>query len=163
MQTSLEPAELRSAFSRFATGVTVVTYLFDRRPHGITVNSFTSVSLQPPLILVSIAHTAAAASRLTEGDFAINVLSEDQEDHALQFCGRQQDELEVKWNFPDRGAPELVGAVAVYQCTRRMVLPAGDHDLHIADVKSVSSSTTSRPLCFVNGKFTRLPTHSPQA
>ncbi|SFL24014.1 flavin reductase family protein [Geodermatophilus ruber] len=153
MARTLTAAELRGAFSRFATGVTVVTYEVEGEPRGFTVNSFTSVSLDPPLALVSVARTAAAASRLAGARFAINVLSEDQEALALQFCGRQQDDLEIGWRMTPGQAPELDDVVAAYQCSGWQVVSAGDHDLHVAEVLSVRVEPEKSPLLFINGKF----------
>jgi flavin reductase (DIM6/NTAB) family NADH-FMN oxidoreductase RutF len=154
MGSDLNAQELRSAFSRFATGVTVVTYEVDGEPRGFTVNSFTSVSLDPALALVSVGHEATAASRLPGARFAINVLSEQQEAYALQFCGRGQEGLEVAWVREEERAPELGHVVAVYQCQGWQVIPAGDHDLHVAEVLSVRVDHGLRPLLFVNGQFT---------
>ena len=85
--TSPEPRHLRSCLSRFVTGVAVVSYLADGEPRGVTVNSFTSVSMDPPLILVSLARTAKAACHLSEVPFTINVLKASQFDIAMQFAG----------------------------------------------------------------------------
>ncbi|MCU1604009.1 MAG: flavin reductase [Modestobacter sp.] len=154
MSSDLNAHELRSAFSRFATGVTVVTYEVDGSPRGFTVNSFTSVSLDPALALVSVAHGAAAASRLPGAKFAINVLGEHQQAHALQFCGREQEGLEIAWVREEGRAPELAHVVAAYQCSGWQVVPAGDHDLHVAEVHSVRVDHELRPLLFINGQFT---------
>jgi flavin reductase (DIM6/NTAB) family NADH-FMN oxidoreductase RutF len=150
---ALEPRELRMAFSRFATGVTVVTYEYEGEPRGVTVNSFTSVSLNPALALVSIGNQAATAGRLATGRFAINVLSEDQQAHALQFSGRQQAGLNIEWNRAAGLAPWLSGTVALYQCHSWRIIEAGDHDLHIGEVHSVSTDRDRRPLLFLDGRF----------
>src|SRR5699024_308796 len=146
MSDSLEPRTLRSAFGRFATGVTIVTYEYDGEPRGVTVNSFTSVSLDPALALVSIGKQAATAERMTSVPFAINVLCEDQQAHALQFSGRHQEDLRLKWNREPGQAPWLAGAAAVYQCTSWQVIDAGDHDLHIGQVQSVDVAHDRKPL-----------------
>ncbi|MEV7648211.1 flavin reductase family protein [Arthrobacter sp. NPDC089319] len=153
MNQILEPRELRTAFSRFATGVTVVTYEFEGEPRGVTVNSFTSVSLDPALALVSIGKQAATAERMAAGPFAINVLSEEQQAHALQFSGRQQAGLDIEWNRGPGLAPWLAGTVAVYQCAAWQIIDAGDHNLHIGEVKSVQTSSERNPLLFLDGRF----------
>jgi flavin reductase (DIM6/NTAB) family NADH-FMN oxidoreductase RutF len=98
-----EPRHLRSCLSRFVTGVAVVSYLADGEPRGVTVNSFTSVSMDPPLILVSLARTAKAACHLSEVPFTINVLKASQFDIAMQFAGRPRDGLRVAWKAPADG------------------------------------------------------------
>jgi flavin reductase (DIM6/NTAB) family NADH-FMN oxidoreductase RutF len=153
MNNVLEPRELRTAFSRFATGVTVVTYEFEGEPRGVTVNSFTSVSLDPALALVSIGKQAATAARMAAGLFAINVLSEDQQAHALQFSGRHQAGLDIGWNRGPGLAPWLSGTTAVYQCASWQTIDAGDHDLHIGEVQSVQTNSDLKPLLFLDGKF----------
>jgi flavin reductase (DIM6/NTAB) family NADH-FMN oxidoreductase RutF len=79
---------LRACFGKFATGVTVVTYRAGEEVRGVTMNSFTSVSLDPPLILLSVAKTARTSDALDRTDFAVNVLRVDQMDLALHFAGR---------------------------------------------------------------------------
>lgn len=157
MNELFDPRELRSAFGRFGTGVTVVTYEFEGEARGVTVNSFTSVSLEPALALVSIGKQAATAARMATGPFAINVLSEEQQGLALQFSGRHQNELTIEWNSRPGLAPWLSGTVAVYQCTPWQVIEAGDHDLHVGQVQSLEIDNGRRPLLFLDGKF--LPSH----
>src|SRR5215470_11320994 len=115
--TSLEPRHLRSCLSRFVTGVAVVSYVAGGEPRGVTVNSFTSVSMDPPLILVSLARTAKAAGPLSTVPFTINVLKASQLDIALQFAGRPRDGVQVAWK-PSTGdlAPVLAGALATFRC-----------------------------------------------
>jgi len=150
---ALEPRELRTAFSRFATGVTVVSYDFEGEPRGVTVNSFTSVSLDPALALVSIGKLAATSGRLAAGRFAINVLSEQQRALALQFSGRHQAGLDIEWKRATGLAPWLSGTVALYQCASWRIIEAGDHDLHIGEVQSVSTDSDRKPLLFLDGRF----------
>lgn len=151
--TPVDGRQLRTAFSRFATGVTVVTYEHEGQPRGLTLNSFTSVSLEPALALVSIAKRANAAQLLADR-FAVNVLSERQQAHALQFSGRPQDELEVGWRHEHGFAPELCDVVASFQCRTWQVVPAGDHDLYVGEVVGVRLEEDARPLLFLNGRFT---------
>jgi flavin reductase (DIM6/NTAB) family NADH-FMN oxidoreductase RutF len=125
-----EPRHLRSCLSRFVTGVAVVSYLADGEPRGVTVNSFTSVSMDPPLILVSLARTAKAACHLSEVPFTINVLKASQFDIAMQFAGRPRDGLRVAWQAPADGlAPVLNGALATFRCRPWQAYDGGDHVL----------------------------------
>jgi hypothetical protein len=101
-------ARLRSTLGRFATGVAVVTFDAGDGPRGVTVNSFTSVSLEPPLVLVSIAKTASAHDRLRDRAFCVNVLGAEQEPIARRFAGG---DAGVEPGFDERGdrAPRLAG------------------------------------------------------
>ncbi len=105
--TRPEPGHLRFCLSRFVTGVAVVSYVADGEPRGVTVNSFTSVSMDPPLILVSLARTAKAACHLSEVPFTINVLKASQFDIAMQFAGRPRDGL--RWPAARRTEGGLEG------------------------------------------------------
>lgn len=151
-------APLRAAFSRFATGVTIVTYEHDGAPRGLTVNSFTSVSMDPALALVSISKRSAAAGRLDD-QFAVNVLSERQHRQALQFSGRQQEDVEIVWRRIADGPPELCDVAASFRCRTWKVVPAGDHDLYLAEIASFRIDNAVRPLLFVDGRFTTANQH----
>lgn len=122
---------LRSAFGKFATGVCTVTYEHEGTERGITVNSFTSVSLEPPLILVSL-HRRTAAHDLLEGKpFTVNVLDAGQQDVAVHFAGRPH--LEIGWTQGGL-APRLSRSLAYFECTPWARYPAGDHSLLIGKV-----------------------------
>jgi flavin reductase (DIM6/NTAB) family NADH-FMN oxidoreductase RutF len=126
-------ARLRSTLGRFATGVAVVTFDAGDGPRGVTVNSFTSVSLDPPLVLVSIAKTASAHDRLRDRPFCVNVLGAEQEAIARHFAGG---EAAVEPRFderPDR-APRLAGALAHVDCEPWRAYDGGDHTLYLGEI-----------------------------
>jgi 3-hydroxy-9,10-secoandrosta-1,3,5(10)-triene-9,17-dione monooxygenase reductase component len=132
---------LRDAMSRFATGVTVVTTLgADGEPQGATANAFSSVSLDPPLILVCLAHTSHTLAALrTHGSFAINVLGSDHEELARSFA-RSGDE--AAWGDPEHlpgptGSPLLAGVHAAIDCRVFAVYPGGDHDIVVGHVQHI--------------------------
>jgi flavin reductase (DIM6/NTAB) family NADH-FMN oxidoreductase RutF len=130
---------LRDAMSRFATGVTVVTTLGpDGEPHGATANAFTSVSLDPPLILVCLAHTSNTLQALrVHGSFAVNVLSSEHEGLARSFA---RSGAEAAWDdhLPGpTGSPLLAGVHAAIDCTVFAVYPGGDHDIVVGEVQHV--------------------------
>jgi len=138
---SFTSAEFRAACALFPTGVTVVTRLMpDQKPHGITVSSFTSLSLHPPLVLVCIDLGASFLKALAEGEaFAINVLGEDQERLSIHFSkpheeGRFSD---VPWREGERGVPLLQGAVATFECELDRTVDAGDHRIIIGAVRRI--------------------------
>ncbi|MEA3574750.1 MULTISPECIES: flavin reductase family protein [Peribacillus] len=94
----MDGRELRNRFGKFPTGVTIVSWFDGKVQKGITVNSFTSVSLDPPLALVSIHKEAKASTSLKDKAFTINILSDEQESIAWQFAGSKQKILEIDWN-----------------------------------------------------------------
>lgn len=152
--TRPEPGHLRRCLSRFVTGVAVVSYVADGEPRGVTVNSFTSVSLDPPLILVSLARTAKAAGHLAEGPFTINVLKASQLDIALQFAGRPRAGLRVAWKASAGDlAPVLAGALATFRCRPWQAYDGGDHVLQLGQVAEADVSGEEEPLLFDRGRF----------
>ena len=109
-RTGHDPRTLRDALGCFATGVTVVTCVGDDgRPAGLTVNSFTSVSLDPPLLLVCLAKQAASAAPLTQADsFAVNVLQTGQQPASIRFATRDEDRFgTTPWSRGEGGAPPV--------------------------------------------------------
>jgi flavin reductase (DIM6/NTAB) family NADH-FMN oxidoreductase RutF len=132
---------LRDAMSRFATGVTVVTTLDDEgEPQGATVNAFTSVSLDPPLILVCLAHTSRTLGALrSHGSFAVNVLGSDHGELARSFAGPGD---EASFGDPEHlpgpsGSPLLAGVHAAIDCRVFAVYPGGDHDIVVGEVQHI--------------------------
>lgn len=133
----LDPRALRDAFGCFMTGVTVVTTKdASGRPLGYTANSFTSVSLDPPLLLVSIANSSANLEAFTTGaGLAVNILSEDQKDISTTFARRSEDRFaNVYWRNGPVGSPILAGVSAWFDCTLDRAIPAGDHTLLIGRI-----------------------------
>jgi flavin reductase (DIM6/NTAB) family NADH-FMN oxidoreductase RutF len=156
-----EPVDVdlfRRVCSRFATGVTIVTTSSpDDQPRGLTVNSFTSVSLDPPLVLVSIDTRNHIVSRFPEGaPFAINILSEDQEELSRRFAASLEDRFEgVSWRKGIGGEPIIDGAIACFECTVQRAVEAGDHTILIASVKNVRLAD-GEPLVFFDSDYRQL-------
>lgn len=156
--TEVSPLELRRACGQFATGVTVVTVRDGAGARGMTANSFTSVSLDPPLVLVSIdLRNRTHALLEANGRFAVNVLARDQQHWSDRFCGRLGD---VQGQFDDvphtpapGGLPIIDGALASFVCRVVAVHPAGDHSLFIGHVEAIASETGARPLLFFGGGY----------
>ncbi|GAA4845444.1 flavin reductase family protein [Saccharopolyspora rosea] len=121
----------RSCLGRFATGVTVVTFDGPGGRRGFTANSFTSVSMDPPLVLVAVARGARAHDELPGRPFAINVLGAEQQALALHFAGRPQ--VEPEW-IDDGTAPRLAGVLAHLECRPWRTYDGGDHSLHVGEV-----------------------------
>lgn len=154
--------ELRATLGRFATGVTVLTAGRDT-PRGMTANSFTSVSLEPPLILVCVVRTAAIHEAiLEEGAFAVSMLSGQQEDLARHFADRARPrgrrEFETVGTVPGRhtGTPLLTGAQAWLECGLAAVYDGGDHSIFLGSVLDIGREETDDPLLYFGGGFRRL-------
>lgn len=158
MHSHPDPRHLRNCFGQFATGVTVVTYEADGIPRGATVNSFTSVSLDPPLVLVSIAKSARTCTALERKAFAVNVLARDQCDLAMQFAGKPRDGVEIGWLDGDL-APRLNGALAWFECRPWCQYDGGDHVLFVGEVTHYDARP-AEPLVFHAGGFRCMETRA---
>jgi flavin reductase (DIM6/NTAB) family NADH-FMN oxidoreductase RutF len=155
--------ELRRIFGIFATGVTVVSCRVGQRTHGITVNSFTSLSLDPPLVLICVDRKAIAWEMIpAAGAFAINVLSEHQRLICDYFAKRlapdpENEFAEIPHDLGETGAPIISGALAVFECRMVQSYPGGDHDIFIGEVLHARILSHERPLLFHRGQFPKLP------
>jgi flavin reductase (DIM6/NTAB) family NADH-FMN oxidoreductase RutF len=150
--------EFRIALSRFVSGVTVVTALGkDDRPAGITVSAFSSVSLEPPLVLACIDKRASLHDCLTEGShFAINILAHDQEHLSRRFASKDQDRFDgAGYRGGAGGAPLLEGALACIECRVVHVYPGGDHTIVVGAVESASVAD-HKPLAYYRGGYAQL-------
>jgi flavin reductase (DIM6/NTAB) family NADH-FMN oxidoreductase RutF len=149
--------EFRNTLGRFATGVTVVTALEGGKTHGTTVNAFMSVSLEPPLVLVSLDNHSHMHRILTvAGRYAVSVLAEDQRSLSEHFAGRTVDDVQIR--FVTRvGASLLDGAVTYVVVRVSDVQPAGDYTLYIGVVEYFEYRDDRPPLLFYAGKYEQLP------
>jgi len=150
-----ERTAFRRALSRYPTGVTVVTACAaGGAAVGITVNSFASVSLHPPLILWSLGEDSAnAAAFLAAGRFAVNVLASDQEALARRFARSDAQQAEqAQFCEAREGVPVIGEALSIFECVREAVHPGGDHHILIGRVERFSSRP-GRPLLFHEGGF----------
>ncbi|MBH1938104.1 flavin reductase family protein [Streptomyces sp. AV19] len=153
--TTIDPRQLRTCLGHFATGVTVVTCEAGGAPHGATVNSFTSVSMDPPLVLVSLHRDSRAARLLADRPFTVNVLAEEQALLARHFAGRGAGE--PRWiPSPAGHAPRLAGSLATVSCTPWAAHDGGDHLLFLGRVEDFAVHRDGRPLVFYQGEFQRL-------
>lgn len=151
----IDPRELRNAFSKFPTGVTIVTTCeIDGIPRGFTANSFTSVSLDPPLLLVCIDKRAASLPVFLESkEFAINILGQNQKETSGLFATRRQDKFEIaNWHVSKTGMPLIDEAVAWFECVYEQHVDAGDHIILIGRVIEFSYRD-GKPLGYVGGGY----------
>ncbi len=151
-----DEGELRDVLGRFATGVAVVTTCGNEAaPVGLTVNSFASVSLDPPEILWSINSGAPSRTAFEQhGAFAVNVMPEEDKDRVLQFARPNDDKFEgVSWRRGWRELPVLENAIATLQCEIKQMILCGDHHIVLGSVMSIDSRE-GNPLVFFRGQFT---------
>ncbi|MCS4502732.1 FMN reductase (NADH) NtaB [wastewater metagenome] len=154
--TTIDPQALRNALGCFATGVTIVTTRGeDGSPVGLTVNSFSSVSLEPPLVLWSLVRRSpsrAAFERATH--FTVNVLTTGQRDLSQRFATARPDKFEgVRWWAGAGGAPVIEGCLAHFQCRQALRYDGGDHDIFLGRVEDFDASPAGEPLVFVTGRY----------
>lgn len=160
-QPALIDANLfRKTLSRFATGVTVVTVMQQEDVHGMTANAFMSVSLHPPLVLVSVAHTTQMYGLLTPGSrYGVSVLSDDQEILSRHFGGRPVDGLAVAL-VQEHGVPLLKGAIAHIVARVQQAQQVGDHTLFIGEVEYLHAGHGS-PLLFYASSYGQIANQHP--
>ena len=148
---------LKRTFGSYPTGVTIVTTMHEGQPIGFTANSFTSVSIDPPLLLVCHGSRASshAAFRAAPG-FAVNVLAAEQEALAMRFASRVEDRFaEVEWR-EGQGGPLIAGTTAWLDCAGEAMHEAGDHTIMIGRV--LAHGATERPsLLYAGGRFGPAP------
>lgn len=154
-ETIRDPRELRNALGAFVTGVTVITTReHSGNPRGFTANSFTSVSLDPPLILACIANSASSYPVFSEREhFAVNILAESQKDVSGVFASKRADKFDqVDWREEKTGSPIIAGAASWLDCTVHDRIPSGDHLILIGRVVSFGY-TTDTPLGYCRGAY----------
>ena len=155
--------DYRRALGSFPTGVTIVTaFDGDHQPWGLTANSFTSVSLEPPVISVCIAKSGRVFPTLSGSDhFAVNILSADQQDLAMHFASNVENRFtDTEWTAGN-AAPLLPGASAHLDCTVHNRVDAGDHEILLGRVVDYTH-TPVPPLVFCRGNFFAAPQPEPK-
>lgn len=159
MPYQIDPRQFRNALGRFATGITVVTIPHDGEVHGITVNAFMSVSLEPPLVVISIDKQARAHQfLLSSSHYGVSVLNERQIHDSNRFAGRP---AEGRAQFVTVGGfPLLAGALAHLICRITERYPVGDHTLFVGQVEYLAWQD-DRPLLYFAGKYAQLQSRAP--
>ncbi|OLT27325.1 hypothetical protein BJF79_01625 [Actinomadura sp. CNU-125] len=148
----------RDVLGRFASGLVVITGLPDGEPAGFTCQSFTSLSIAPPLVACCPSRTSVSWRRIrATGAFCANVLSDGQRATSDLFAQRRDDKFaEVAWCPGETGAPRIEGAVAHIECEVESVHAGGDHEIVIGRVVALSGSAGHRPLLFYRGRYAAL-------
>lgn len=151
--TAPDPVRLRRTLGCFATGVAIITTnTAEGDPLGVTVNSFNSVSLDPPLILWSLARTAWSMPVFDQADgFCVNILSADQTDLCKLFSSKEEDRFgKIDWHRDRLGFPVLNGALARLSCRKWATYDGGDHEIFLGHVQDVDYDDVT-PLAYCKG------------
>lgn len=153
-------AEFRRILGHFATGVVVVTADDGGAPVGMTCQSFSSLSLDPPLVMFAAAHSSSSWPRIRNaGRFAVNILAADQEALCRRFATTGVDKFAgVSWHPGHDGVPLLDGSLAHLECDLEQVLPGGDHDIVLGTPVATDEYPQAEPLLFFRSTFGRFAT-----
>ncbi|MEZ5280513.1 MAG: flavin reductase family protein [Acidimicrobiales bacterium] len=158
----IDPAEFRSTLGHFPTGVTVVTGMAGDQPVGMTIGSFTSVSLEPALVAwLPTRDSATWAQIKASGSFCANILSAHQGDVCGVFASRSEDKFaDVAWRAAGSGSPIIEGSLGWIDCDIDAIHPAGDHDIVVGAVRSLAvSGADDGPLVFFKGALGTFDAH----
>jgi flavin reductase (DIM6/NTAB) family NADH-FMN oxidoreductase RutF len=153
----IDGKQFRQALGTFATGVTVIAVQDDQTVHGMTANAVSSVSLDPPLILVCVDHRARTLQLIRSvGVFSVNILSEEQENISRHFAKQSVDQIpEFTFTQQETASPILQNALTAMDCIVVQEVEAGDHTIFIARVQNIIMNE-GEPLCFFKGKYMNL-------
>jgi flavin reductase (DIM6/NTAB) family NADH-FMN oxidoreductase RutF len=157
--SSIDSMRFRSVLGRFATGVVAITAI-DRetsKPTGLAANSFTSVSMDPPLVAFCVAHTSSTWPTLRLADrLCVNILSESQLEVCRQLSAKGGDKFAaIDWTTAPGGSPVISEALAWIECTVESEYPAGDHMIVVARVHHFDKHHEGEPLLFYRGAYGR--------
>jgi len=160
---TLDPEQLRQAMRTWTTGVTVVTAIHDGQKYGMTVNSFTSISLEPPLVsltLKKLTHTHELVEK--SGEFAVTILAAHQKEYSDRFAGKHPEIKDRFEGVPTEtisiSAPLLKGGLAYFNCRVVNSIPVGENTLFVAEVIAAQGEGTGEPLVYHNRVYWNLKT-----
>ncbi len=154
----IEQATFRFVLGHFASGVTVVTTATGTTYHGITVSSFCSVSLYPPLVLVCIDRRVRSHDAIVQaGVFAVNILAHEHEALSNHFASRTEDKFaNVAYHLGTTGAPLLDDVLATLDCRLHAQLPGGDHSIFVGEVLATATRDDTDPLLYYRSGYRQL-------
>ncbi|MCT4655329.1 MAG: flavin reductase family protein [Cohaesibacter sp.] len=151
----MDGLRLRKAMGQYGTGIAIATTLDSEGvPHGLTINSFNSVSLDPPLVLWSLSHMSGNMEAFSTSDhFAVNILSQQQKDMSVRFASPVKDRFaDVDWSKGSTGAPVFPDLVACLECKVEKMVDGGDHVIFIGRVVEATHSELP-PLLYHGGDY----------
>lgn len=145
----------------WSSGVTVVTAAHEGEQHGMTVNSFTSVALEPPLVIIALQTGSRTQELVSKANaFAVTILANEQEDLSNRFAGRVPDEEDrlagLETETLVTGAPLLKGGLSYFDCRVTQTIPLGASTLFLAEVVAVQNNDVDSPLIYHNRKYRKL-------
>lgn len=153
MTVSIDISTYKKALSQFATGVTVVTCSSKEGPVGITANSFTSVSLDPPLILWSASKNSKRHDYFANTDhFAVHILKKQQMDLCFKFVKPNEGFEGVEWKYNSQGVPIFTNCLALFECSFHANYDGGDHTIFLGHVNNFNVNTGD-PLVYLKGQY----------
>ena len=163
MSSALDPSEFRQACGQWATGVSIVTTADDTgRPFGLTMNAVTSLSLDPPMLLVCVDGKSDTLGPMTQSrSFCVNVLSQAQQELSNRFAKKGENKFEgVDYSSGGNGSPVLAGSLITFECAVREIFPGGDHQIFCGEVVAMhpAASEDVEPLLYFGGGYGRLAT-----
>jgi flavin reductase (DIM6/NTAB) family NADH-FMN oxidoreductase RutF len=156
---AIDPRDLRNVMGHFATGVTVITTKDPAgKPFGLTANALSSLSLDPPLVLICVDKKVDCYACFEDSKvFVVNFLSEGQEELSRRFATKGIEKFEgVAYHLGAHGVPLLDGALGHVECTLINGYDGGDHTIYVGEVQNASTAE-ERPLLFFKGQYYRLP------
>lgn len=158
---TIQPEQLRNVMRRWTSGLTIVTTLADGQVHGMTASAFTSVSLDPPLVLVSLANTSRTGAMIRRsGHFGVTILADTQQELSEIFAGRIPDAENrfagVEIETLESGVPFLKGGLAFLDCRLTQAIPAGSTTLYLGEVAAASTRRDGKPLVYFNRDYQKL-------
>ncbi|MFG1419569.1 flavin reductase family protein [Xanthobacter sp. V0B-10] len=158
LDASLDPRELRNALGRFATGIAVVMAADGEGLMGVTVNSFSAVSLDPPLILFCMSRKLNSLSRLEKANaYSVNILLEHQQEVSNRFATAGADKFsDTQWERGPSGAPRLLPAHACFECVPYAHYDGGDHVIFVGRVVHMHAEGEEAPLLYYRGRYRTL-------
>jgi flavin reductase (DIM6/NTAB) family NADH-FMN oxidoreductase RutF len=159
---ALTPRGFRDVLGRFASGVTVLTTMLDGSPHGMTVNAFTSVSLDPLLVLACVDRSTIMSDLIVRsGIFAVSVLSDEQLGLSMHFAdpfrpGGEAQFASIAHHSQATGAPVIDGSIAFIDCRTRKVHDGGDHIIVVGEPVALGLGNEANPLLFYRGAYRQI-------
>jgi flavin reductase (DIM6/NTAB) family NADH-FMN oxidoreductase RutF len=150
---AIDSALFKKTLGQWASGVTIVTVDHDGAPRGMTASSFTSLSLNPPLVMFAVAQTAHFHSIISGAKrFGVNILAKDQDAYSNHFAGRPDEGLKITW-IDAEGIPFLDGSLAHIACQFEEAFPGGDHTIFVGRITHSQVWPERSPLLFHTGKY----------
>ena len=153
--TDIDSGEFRNVLGHFPTGVTAVTAVNNGKPIGMAIGSFTSVSLEPPLVAFLPGKESGSWKEIREaGSFCVNVRGQDQMEVCGVMASRAEDKFaDVEWSPAGSGSPIISGSIAYIDCDIEMIHDGGDHDIVIGRVLKLEVMDSKSPLVFFQGNY----------